>query len=76
MDFFLIEQLRTVYKMPILSCKRLVRFWILSTEDYIEPKEAFKKVSCYKVLFEDYFLKYSTSAQIGSSERWEVRSLI
>ena len=56
MDFFLIEQLHTAYKMPILPCKRHVRFWVLSPEDYKETEDAFKKVNWDKVGFEDYFL--------------------
>ena len=48
-DFFLIEQLRTANEMPILPCKRRVRFWLLSPEDYKEPGDAFKKVSWDKV---------------------------
>ena len=55
-------------------CRRLVRFWVLSPEDYKEPEEAFKKVSWDEVGFVDYFPNKSTSAQIGSSEWWEVRS--
>ena len=47
--------------------------WVLLAEDYKEPEAAFKKVTWDKVGFEDYFLNRSTSAQIGSSECWEVR---
>ena len=54
-DFFLIKQLRTAHKVPILPCKRLARFWVLSAEDYEEPEDAFKKVIWDKVGFEDYF---------------------
>ena len=55
-DFFLLEQLRTASKMPILPHQRHVRFWVLSPEDYKESEDAFKKVSWDKELFEDYFL--------------------
>ena len=72
-DFFLIKQLRTAYKMPILPCKRRVWSWVLSPEDYKEPEAAFKKVTSDKEGFENYFRNKSTSAQIGSSECWEVR---
>ena len=57
-----------------LPCRRLVRFWFLSPEDYKEPEEAFKKVGWDEVGFVDYFPNKSTSAQIGYSEWWEVRS--
>ena len=57
-----------------LPYRRLVRFWVLSPEDYKEPEEAFKKVSWDEVGFVDYFPNKSTSAQIGYSEWWEVRS--
>ena len=53
-----------------LPCRRLVRFWVLSPEDYKEPEEAFKKVSWDEVGFVDYFPNKSTSAQIGYSEWW------
>ena len=53
-----------------LPCRRLVRFWVLSPEDYKEPEEAFKKVSWDEVRFVDYFPNKSTSAQIGYSEWW------
>ena len=59
-----------------LPRKRLVRLWVLSPEVYKEPDEAFKKIDLDKVGFEDYFFNKSTSAQIGSSERLEVRSFI
>ena len=55
-DFFLIEQLRTASKMPILPCKPHVRLWVLSSEDYKEPEDAFKKISWDTVGFRDYFL--------------------
>ena len=42
--------------MPILPCKRLIRF-CLSAEDYKEPEETFKKVTGDKVGFKDYILK-------------------
>ena len=42
--------------MPILPCKRLIRF-CLSAEDYKEPQETFKKVTGDKVGFKDYILK-------------------
>ena len=53
-----------------LPCRRLVRFWVLSPEDYKEPEEAFKKVSWDEVGFVDYFPNKSTLAQIGYSEWW------
>ena len=55
-DFFLIEQLRTASKMPILPCKPYVRLWVLSSEDYKEPEDAFKKISWDTVGFRNYFL--------------------
>ena len=42
--------------MPILPCKRLVRF-CSSAEDYKEPEGTFKKVIGDKVGFKDYILK-------------------
>ena len=42
--------------MPILPCKRLVRF-CSSAEDYKEPVGTFKKVIGDKVGFKDYILK-------------------
>ena len=39
-------------KGPILPCKRHVRFWVLSPEDYKEPEVVFKKVGWDKVGFE------------------------
>ena len=55
-DFFLIEQLRTASKMPILPCKPHVRLWVLSSEEYKEPEDAFKKISWDTVGFRNYFL--------------------
>ena len=66
----------------LLSCERFLQLfavslflflWVLLAGDYKEPEAAFKKVTWDKVGFEDYFLNKSTSAQIGSSECWEVR---
>ena len=44
------------HEMPILLCKRLVRF-CSSAEDYKEPVGTFKKVIGDKVGFKDYILK-------------------
>ena len=55
-DYFLNKQLCTGHKMLILLCKRIVRFWVSSAEDYKEPEEAFKKVTGDRIGFEYYFL--------------------
>ena len=55
-DYFLNKQLFTVHKMLILPCKRIVRFWVSSAEDYKEPEAAFKKVTGDRIGVEYYFL--------------------
>ena len=54
--------------MPMLPCKRLVRFWVSSAEDYKEPEETFKRVTGDKVGFKYYFLDKLLLAIFNVSE--------